>query len=306
MKALVKQETGVGLCAIAPPQPAAGEVLVEVALSGICRTDLYVAQDIIKSRTPLVLGHEFSGTVAATGSGVEAFKTGQRVGVMPLFTAANAPAAAGLVDYSAARMLGLHHDGSFAEYVAVPAHAVYALPDGMSFRQGAYLEPVAASLAVAHAQISPAGCGLIYGDNRIARLTQRCLQACGFDDIAVADGDLPQNHYDFIVETLATTDSIARMVAALKPGGRLVLKSRQHAPVAFNINQLVMKNITIEAVGYAPFQQGIDLIASGKLQVDDLFGTVYALEDFNDAFDADTRGESRKLFLAADRHVRDF
>lgn len=306
MQALVKHATGVRLTAVAMPQPAADEVIIHVALSGICRTDLYVAQDIIKSRTPLVLGHEFSGTVAGTGANVAHLKTGQRVGVMPLFAAANAPAGA-VQDYGSATMLGLHHDGCFAEYVAVPARAVYALPDNMTWKQGAYLEPVAASLAVTQAQIAPQQRGLIYGDNRISRLTQRCLQACDFVDVDVcaAGQPLPANHYDFIVQTLADSDSVARMVNALKPGGRLILKSRQHKPVAFNVNQLVMKGITIEAVSYAPFQQGIDLIASGKLAVDDLFGDVYALENFSAAFDADTHGESRKIFLAADSHVRD-
>lgn len=309
MKALVKQASGVAVCDMPRPAASAGEVVIRVAVSGLCRTDLYVAQGIIKSRAPLVLGHEFSGTIAAVGAGVATFAEGQRVGVMPLFAAANAPALAnGQSDYASATMLGLHHDGSFAEYVAVPAHAVYALPDSMTWQQGAYLEPVAASLAVTQAQIAPAQKGLIYGDNRISRLTERCLRSCGFDDVAVcAAGDsLPTNHYDYIVETMATTETLAAMVAALKPGGRLILKSRQHAPVAFNINQLVMKGITIEAVSYAPFQLGIDLIASGRLAVDDLFGTIYSLDRYADAFAADAAGEARKIFLAADNsHVRD-
>lgn len=306
MKALVKQQHGVAVATLPTPQALPGTVVIAVALSGICRTDLYVAQGIIKTRTPLVLGHEFSGTITATGDGVTALKTGQRVGVMPLFAAANAPLT-DAIDYARTSMLGLHDDGSFAEYVRVPAHAVYAIPDAMTWKQGAYLEPVAASLAVANAQISATGKGLIYGDNRISRLTERCLRARGFADISVCDSnsDLPDNTYDFIVETLANSETMARIVTALKPGGRLILKSRQHAPVSFNINQLVMKGITIEAVSYAPFQEGIDLIASGKLAVDDLFGNVYALDDYAAAFDADMKGESKKIFLSANSDVRD-
>ncbi len=306
MKALVKQQHGVSIATLPTPQALPGTVVIAVALSGICRTDLYVAQGIIKTRTPLVLGHEFSGTIASVGAGVSTLHAGQRVGVMPLFAAANTPLS-GAIDYARTSMLGLHDDGSFAEYVRVPAHAVYAIPDTMTWKQGAYLEPVAASLAVANAQISTTGKGLIYGDNRISRLTERCLRARGFSDVTVCDSQstLPDNTYDFIVETLANTETMARIVTALKPGGRLILKSRQHAPVAFNINQLVMKGITIEAVSYAPFQEGIDLIASGALAVDDLFGEVYALDNYAAAFDADMKGESKKIFLCANSDVRD-
>ncbi len=306
MKALVKQQNGVAIATLPIPQALPGTVVINVALSGICRTDLYVAQGIIKTRTPLVLGHEFSGTVSAVGEGVSHIAAGQRVAVMPLFAAANAPVS-GAMDYARANMLGLHDDGSFAEYVRVPAHAVYAIPDSMTWKQGAYLEPVAASLAVANAQIATTHKGLIYGDNRISRLTERCLKARGFADVDVCGSDQPlaDNSYDFIVETLANTDTMARIINALKPGGRLILKSRQHAPVTFNINQLVMKGITIEAVSYAPFQEGIDLITSGKLAVDDLFGDVYALDRYADAFDADMKGESKKIFLCANANVRD-
>lgn len=309
MKALVKQPNGVSVATLPTPDATPGTVVIAVMLSSICRTDVYVAQDIIRTRTPLVLGHEFSGIIHSIGDGVENLAAGQRVGVMPLFAASNTPiTSGGAVDYSSVRMLGMHDDGSFAEFVRVPAHAVYALPDTMTWQQGAYLEPVAASLAVANAQIAPAHKGLIYGDNRISRLTQRCLLASGFSDVDVCSSNdaLPANHYDFIVETLATTEAMARIITALKPGGRLILKSRQHTPVAFNVNQLVMKGITIEAVSYAPFQQGIDLIASGKLAVDDLFGQTFALDDYARAFAADSAGENRKIFLAVNGDVRRF
>lgn len=309
MKALVKHSTGVSVTTLPVPKALPGTVVIAVALSGICRTDMYVACNIIETCTPLVLGHEFSGTITSIGAGVDTLAQGQRVGVMPLFAAANAPITVGApVDYASARMLGMHEDGSFAEFVRVPAHTVYRLPDTMSWQQGAYLEPVAASLAVANAQINAAQKGLIYGDNRISRLTERCLRASGFVDIDVCSSEtvLPDNHYDYIIETLATTEAIGRIVTALKPGGRLILKSRQHAPVSFNINQLVMKGITIEAVSYAPFQQGIDLIASGKLVVDDLFGQTFDLDDYAAAFAADSAGENRKIFIAGNGDVRHF
>jgi len=310
MKALIKTETRVSLQDIAPPSLQPGEALIRVALSGICRTDIYVAQGKIATKAPLVLGHEFSGRVAAVAGDVTGLAPGTRVAVMPLFPdQRHAPLPNGLPSHADAPMLGLHRDGSFAEYVAVPAHAVYPIPDNMTWQQAAYIEPVAASLAVAQARITPAQKGLIYGDNRISRLTERCLRAKGFDNIALcaAGETLEADTYDYIVETLATTETLRDMIAAVKPGGRIVLKSRQNKDVSVNINALVTKDITMEAVSYGGFQEAIDLISSGALRVDDLFGGVYGLEDYAAAFGAEERGENKKIFFApAGADVRDF
>jgi L-iditol 2-dehydrogenase len=178
----------------------------------------------------------------------------------------------------------------------------------MSFKQGAYLEPVAASLAPLKAGISPEQTGLIYGENRISRLTERVLRAKGFENIEVYDDSdfgarpLKNNHYDFIIETLATTVTIARFIDAIKPNGKIILKSRQHFPVEVNVNAMVMKDITMQAVNYGDFQEGIDLIASGRLKIDDLLGKTYELEEYEDVFAQSHKGEEQKIFLSAANH----
>jgi L-iditol 2-dehydrogenase len=307
MKALVKHGSAVGVESLVVPAPArAGDVLIRIALAGLCRTDIYVAESRIPSKNPLILGHEFSGFVEwAPGDG-GALKQGDRVAVMPWFAASDGRLSDGRPSYAGATMMGVDHDGAFSEFVVAPAKAVYRLPGGVSFMQGAYMEPVAASLAVLNAAIRPEQKGLIFGDNRISRLTERILRAKGFADIAVcgAGEGLPENAYDFIIETWATSETMGKIVRAVKPGGRIVLKSRQHAPVAFDINLLVMKDITLEAVSYGDFQEGIDLVANGELKVDDLFGDVFRLDQFETAFAESRRGESKKLFLsAADRDL---
>jgi L-iditol 2-dehydrogenase len=284
----------------------AADVLIRVALAGLCRTDIYVAESRIPSKNPLILGHEFSGFVEKTLGDGGALKQGDRVAVMPWFAATDRRLLDGRPSYAAATMMGIDHDGAFSEFVVAPAKVVYRLPGGVSLMQGAYMEPVAAALAVLNAAIRPEQKGLIFGDNRISRLTERILLAKGFADAAVCgdDEDLPENDYDFVIETLATTETMRKIVRAVKPGGRIVLKSRQHAPVAFDINLLVRKDITLEAVSYGDFQEGIDLVASGKLKVDDLFGDVFLLDQFETAFAESRRGESMKLFLsAADRDL---
>ena len=304
MKALVKNDNGVEVENLPSPTiKSPDDVLIRVALAGLCRTDIHVAEGIVKSKNPLVLGHEFSGIIEQTGDNVSNLKTGDRVAVMPVLPVANDDYTDN--PYAISTMIGIDHDGAFGEYITVPASSVYKIPENVSFKHGAYLEPIAASLAPLKTGITPKQKGLVYGDNRISRLTERVLKAKGFSNIEVYDDSTYEknkpadNSYDYIIETLATTETMARMVKAVKPGGKIILKSRQHTPVAFDISALVKKDITLQAVNYGDFSEGIELIATGKLQVDDLFGDVYPLEKYEEVFAESKRGESKKLFFSA-------
>ena len=94
------------------------------------------------------------------------------------------------------------------------------------------MEPVAASLAVLNSAIRPDEKGLIFGDNRISRLTERILLAKGFADVAVCgdDEDFPENAYDFIIETLATTETMRKIVRAVKPAAASCSKAASMRP----------------------------------------------------------------------------
>jgi len=305
MKALLKTLHGVSVDSVDTPQIASdNDVVIRVALSGLCRTDVYVAQGIVKAaHDNLVLGHEFSGIVESVGSNVSHVSPNQRVAVMPILPIGNDhdnPSR-----YSHSTMLGVDHDGSFGEFIRVPAWAVHKIPDEVSFKQGAYMEPIAASLAVLNADITPEQKGLIYGDNRISRLTERIMNVKGFNNVTVYDHGmtktepLEEDSFDYIIETLATTETMHEIVKAVRPKGTIVLKSRQHIPVSFDISQLVKKEITLQSVNYGSFDEGIELVASGKLKVDDFFGDVYTLEQFEEVFKISESKESKKLFFTA-------
>lgn len=303
MKVLAKKDTSVGVFDFEKPQIRnSNDVLIKIALAGLCRTDVYVAEGIVKAKNPIVLGHEFSGIVEAVGDSVKNVEIGDRVSVMPILPSNDHFPAN---PYSMSTMIGIEHDGAFGEYIRVPAHAVYKLPDHVTLKAGAYMEPIAASLAVLNADIVPEQNGLIYGDNRISRLTERIMIAKGFDNVDVYDHGnaqtepLPDNSYDYIVETLATTETMEHIIRAVKPGGRIVLKSRQHTPVAFDISELVKKDITLQAVNYGSFSESIELVASGKLEVNDLFGDVYSIEDYDEVFTISKSKESKKIFFTA-------
>jgi threonine dehydrogenase-like Zn-dependent dehydrogenase len=187
----------------------------------------------------------------------------------------------------------------------VPAGLLYRLPATLSFEQGAYVEPVAASLAVLEAGVLPAQRGLLYGTGRIAELTRRVLEAHGFCDLehidpanAHNDARLDVGGFDFAVETRADDASLHALVRALRPGATLVLKSRPASPAALDVREVVRRELRLQGAHYGSFEAAIDLLASGRLEVDDLFGPVHALEDFARVFDELWVSEAHKHFFA--------
>jgi propanol-preferring alcohol dehydrogenase len=125
------------------PEPAPGQVRLQVQACGVCHTDLHLVEgEIALPRLPIVPGHQIIGRVDALGAGVTRFALGDRVGVPWLYSAC------GQCDYcrrgrenlcDEARFTGQHADGGFAQYMVVPAHFAYAIPDGFPDEQAAPL-----------------------------------------------------------------------------------------------------------------------------------------------------------------------
>ena len=118
------------------PAPGPGEVVVRVHACGVCRTDLHVVDgELPDAKSPIIPGHEIVGTVAATGSGVDVLRVGDRVGVPWLgYTC-------GVCRYcragrenlcDAARFTGCTIDGGYADYAVADARYCFRLPDGFS------------------------------------------------------------------------------------------------------------------------------------------------------------------------------
>jgi threonine dehydrogenase-like Zn-dependent dehydrogenase len=195
-------------------------------------------------------------------------------------------------------MLGVHRNGAFAEYVAVPLENVLPVPQALSLWHAAFTEPVAAAAAVLKAPIRSHQRGLIFGENRIAELTRRILLAAGFEHIEMGS---PTGHaqYDFVIETLATRQSLRSVVDLVKPNGCIVLKSRPFEAVPLDITACVLKDVTLSAVNYASFHDALDLMATGKVRVDDLFDAPAPLRDYEATFASARSGQKKHFFRIA-------
>jgi L-iditol 2-dehydrogenase len=303
MRALLKDAQSVSLASVPCPLPQADEVVVRVAIAGLCRTDLYIADGKIPSPSPLVLGHEFSGTVHALGSGVSRFLPGQRVAVMPILSCGDCDyCQRGLERVCQQRtMLGVDRDGAFASFVAVPARFVYPIPAAMSFQAAAYAEPVTAALGVLNAGLGPTQKGVIYGDNRFSHLLLQVLRVHGLTQVTIHDpkaGPLPADCCDFLIETFATSEAVGEMIRAVRPLGTIVFKSRQPRPAALDLLAAIPKELTFRTVHHGSFARALQLLAEDRLDLSDLLGQVHPLDDWERVFALARRGEQCKFFFS--------
>lgn len=151
MRASVFQAAGSPLSIVeAPdPTPAPGDLLVRVAYSGVCGTDLHLTQPGIPSSLApgAILGHEFAGEVVEVGrEAVGGFRPGERVTVMPYrpCPACGAFCKDGLdIICPSVGYLGIAQPGGNAQFVAVGAGQALRLPDGVELSSGAMVEPLA-------------------------------------------------------------------------------------------------------------------------------------------------------------------
>jgi L-iditol 2-dehydrogenase len=149
MKALVKTAKGVGnLCLMdmPEPRPGPGEVLIEVHASGICGTDVHVKHDHFPYWPPVILGHEFSGTVIELGAECRYSAVGDRVvgephtrhcGQCPLCRTGNVQIC------SEKRSPGWGIHGSMARFFVMPEKLLHRIPDSLDFDTAAVVEPTA-------------------------------------------------------------------------------------------------------------------------------------------------------------------
>jgi L-iditol 2-dehydrogenase len=152
MKALVKYAPGEGNVAVRDvpvPEPAPEELLIQIKYCGICGTDLHIYADEFPNDPPVIMGHEYCGTVVEVGSAVaEDWAVGERV-VGELHTGACGTCAlcrAGkphICDHKLA--LGSRHDGAFAEVLALPAWLAHRIPEGVPWEVAGVTEPFAIS-----------------------------------------------------------------------------------------------------------------------------------------------------------------
>jgi len=132
------------------PEISDNEVLIRVKAASMCGTDIHFYNGELETKTPRVLGHDFSGIVAKVGSDVKGFNEGDRV-ISEIIRYCGKCYHCSKGDHHLcvnAKYIGFEVDGSFAEYIAAPAGNMFKIPDNVSFDEAAMTEPLALALHV--------------------------------------------------------------------------------------------------------------------------------------------------------------
>ncbi|MCD8147712.1 MAG: galactitol-1-phosphate 5-dehydrogenase [Clostridiales bacterium] len=172
------------------PTPKKGEVLVKVKYTGICGSDIPRVNADAAHYYPIILGHEFSGTVAAVGEGVTSFVPGDRVAGIPLVPCMKCEDCQ-KGNYSLCKhydFIGSHSSGSYAEYVCMPEHNVVKFSDEVSFVQGAFFEPATVALhGLERTGYKGGKTVAILGGGTVGMMTMQWAKIFGAKEVVVFD-----------------------------------------------------------------------------------------------------------------------
>jgi L-iditol 2-dehydrogenase len=183
LRKLAAADEHLELVEVDEPKPAPGWVVVEVTYAGICGTDLHIAHNRFPSWPPVTLGHEFTGRVATVGDEVEGWSPGDRVVCEPHSLACGRChlCRRGHAELCAAkRSPGWGIDGGMAARVAVPAHLLHRVPDGVGDLAAALCEPTAIAVTAAERMpVEPGSTVIMLGPGAVGLLAAMVARACG-------------------------------------------------------------------------------------------------------------------------------
>ncbi len=315
MRALVSLGDAVEVQDVADPGPKAGEVLVKVAACGICGSDVHSVEHGA-ARVGQILGHELAGTIAAVGDGVGGWQVGQRVAVNPL-------GACGSCDWCQREVsircrnvpnIGLNAPGGYAELVAVPAPQLVALPDAMTFAQGAHVEPLAVALrSVREADLTSGERVIVFGAGPIGLNTVLAARACGAGQVVVVEPEerrraaalrigadaavtppeltaapnLTEHRFDAGFECAGAPAALRACIESVREAGRIVQVALGRIDSALPTRLFVVKNqrlLSSTAFGPREYAQAFELIASGAVDIEPLITDRISLDEAPAAF----------------------
>ncbi|MFW5471397.1 NAD(P)-dependent alcohol dehydrogenase [Knoellia sp. CPCC 206435] len=298
------------------PAPAADEVLIEVRSVGVCGSDTHyydhgrIGDHVVTG--PLVLGHESAGVIVAVGADVDPGRVGERVAIEP-----------GVPCRSCMRCLTGYYnlcpdmvfhatppvDGTLAEYVTHLASFAFALPDSISFDEGAMLEPLSVGIwACRRAAVGPGVRVLVTGAGPVGQLAAQTALAFGSTEVVVADVNAYRlsvasslgatevvdvsttsltDAYagrpgpDVVLECSGHKGSTQAAIRVAAPAGRVVLIGMGGDTLALPLGDVQNRELWVTGVfRYAnTWPTAIDLVASGRVNLTPLATGHFGLDD---------------------------
>ena len=307
----------------AMPVPGDRDVLVRVAACGICGTDVHIFhgdQGSAEVTPPVVLGHEFAGTVEAVGRDVRSLRPGDHVTVDPTIYCGACPyCRKGKKQLCTSLFaIGVNRNGGFSEYCAVPAEQCFLLDPAIPLRFGAMTEPLACCIhGIDRAGIRPGDTVLIIGCGAIGLMMLQLARLQGASGIIVsepvamrreialklgADAAIDPVHEsvadavrkgfgglepDVVIECVGNTVAVRQAFEAAGRGSTLLLFSVPVPGTAhpLSLMDVYKKELTVTGSMINPdtHARAAALINAGRIRFDEIITHTYPLEQLQDA-----------------------
>jgi len=320
MKALVLEQYNQFVYEDAPA-PAVGpeDVLIQVKACGICGSDVHGMDGSTgRRRPPVIMGHEAAGVIAEVGPRVTGWAKGDRVTFDSTVWCGTCPfcrqGRVNLCDNR--RVLGVsceeyRRDGAFAEFVAVPQHILYRLPEGLTFERAAMVEALSIAVhAVGRAPVRPTDTAVVVGAGMIGLLVVQALRAAGCGRIIAVDLDLSRldlarrlgadeslpagadvpaevarrtagRGADIAFEVVGVTAALVTAIACLRKGGSATLVGNLSPKVDLPLQQVVTRELSLHGscASSGEYPKCLDMLARGTIDVGPLISAVAPLAE---------------------------
>ncbi|MEM1084926.1 MAG: zinc-binding dehydrogenase [Verrucomicrobiota bacterium] len=313
--------------------PGPGEIRLDVAYCGVCGTDIHIAHGAMDARvpSPMVIGHEMSGTVAELGEGVSGFEPDDKVVVRPLDNRAETPADRGFSHVCAGlKFIGIDSPGAFQKSWTVPAFTVHKVPAATDLKLAALVEPLAVACHdVRLGEVKKDELCVVLGGGPIGMLVALVAREAGarvviseispyrlefarklgFEALSPAETDLPAwmkeqsggSGADIVFEVSGAKPAAASMTDLLAIRGRIVIVAIYPQPVEINLFQFFWKELQMKGARvYEPedYEKAISLIAGGNLLLEEMISQVEPLAKLPGVFqDLDKNPEAMKVLI---------
>ncbi|WP_027164202.1 zinc-dependent alcohol dehydrogenase family protein [Mesorhizobium sp. WSM1293] len=300
------------------PDIGADELLVRIEACGVCGTDRHLFHGEFPCTPPVTPGHEFSGIVEAIGKSVSGFAIGDRVTGDPNIACGRcAHCHAGQVNLCTNLCaVGIHRDGGFADYLALPQKQAFVLPVGLNPLHGAFCEPLGCCLhGVDLAGIKPGSSVVVLGGGVIGLLTVQLARLAGattiilstrqasrralaedlgatatidptatdvIDAIAGPAGLAPGG-VDVVFECAGVRETVEQSMRLARAGGTVVIVgvTPQGMKAEFEPFDLLFRELKVLGSFLNPYthRRAAELIASGAVEIDRLISRQVSLEE---------------------------
>lgn len=338
MRAAVLAEPGrFELREVPIPEPDSHEVLIRIARTGICGTDLHIFKGgYARDKLPMVPGHEFTGHVAGLGREVPGLAEGQpvvvdmNIGCMRCYWCRRNE----VLNCPDAQQLGITMNGAFAEYISVPARLVIPAPEGMPASVLALTEPLACVVRAARkARISFARSVVVLGVGPIGNLHVQLLRVIGAAPIIAADlsaervnmalevgADFavsePENlkevvlsatdgrGADFVIESVGLPHLYRSSIELARKGGHIAAfgLTAPGETLSINILDTILQENSLKGsvAGMGEdMHDALTLLAHGRIDTRFFTRAEYSLDDIQAAFDSiESRPQDLKTQIA--------